>query len=470
MDDLIGRTLKGKFQITSHLGEGAMGSVYKGVELETGRDVAVKVMHPGLMKEPGMLSRFRREATAMRRVRHPNAVEVFAHGVEDGLVFLVMELVKGADLAEHLHAERRLAPHRAVRIVADVCGALAEAHAHGVVHRDIKPENVMVDPENGDVAKLIDFGIAKPTSLFAGDDGSSEDERSMDDSIPDEVHLASGFDLTSAGTLVGSPGYMAPEQWSSSAVDARTDLYACGVLLYELVTGRLPFEDTNPFMVAARQLREQPVAPHKLNSGVLPSLSAIILRALRPAPEERFQSAAEMRDTLCLHLVEQSIADVLHLGATLPVAITTPLGQPPVHSPFGSTLVLTADHESAQRKTLPLPDEAAPTQPLPVLFPEAPAAALPASDPAAKTLPLDMPPLPEMAIKAMPSASVARNGRSKTPIPPGPVTPRGARSRSSRPGAGAALVTYRARVFLPLAAAFLALGVALGLLLFMPAL
>src|SRR4051812_14327359 len=120
MDDLIGHTLKGKYRITARLGEGSMGTVYRGVEEGTNRDVAIKVMHPGLMREPGMLTRFRREATAMRRVQHPNAVAVYAHGVDDGLVFLAMELVQGRDLAERLAAGERFPTERAIHIVADV--------------------------------------------------------------------------------------------------------------------------------------------------------------------------------------------------------------------------------------------------------------------------------------------------------------------------------------------------------------
>ncbi len=465
MNELIGRTLKNRYRIDSPLGEGAMGTVYRGVETESGRAVAIKVMHPALMKEPGMLTRFRREATAMRRVRHPNAIEVFAHGVEDGLVYLVMELAEGRDLAEHLHIERCLAPDRAARILADVLSALAEAHAHGVVHRDIKPENVMVGGPEGDTVKLIDFGIAKPTDPFGNSPGSIEDEGSMDDSIPDDVHLLSGFDLTTAGTLVGSPGYMAPEQWASRAVDARTDIYACGVLLYQLCTGRLPFDDENPFVLATRQLRETPPAPHSLNPKVHVSLSAIILRAIQPEPERRYQTAAEMCDALCAHLVERSITDTLQLGATLPLAVPSPFTQSAADAarllpcaPFEATIVLVdspaAPAAAPAGKTLPLPDER-PTQPLP-MPPPAPAASLGAE----KTLPLDLPPLPELA-----PAPDAR----QTPVSPVSVAlavaPGPSRSRTA-----AALTATRARLVVPLAAAFLALGVLLGIVLFLPVL
>jgi serine/threonine protein kinase len=319
MNDLIGITLKDKFEITGRLGEGAMGTVFRGKDKESGKEVAIKVMHPGLMQEPGMLTRFRREARAMRRVKHPNAVQVVGHGVDKGLVFLAMELIDGHDLAQHMARHGRLAPERAARIVADVCSALAEAHALGLVHRDVKPENILLGGQDGEMVKLTDFGIAKSAIGMSRDSLISDEE--SDDSCPDSVNLVGGFDLTSAGTLVGSPGYMAPEQWNSRPVDARTDLYACGVMLYQLVTGRLPFEAENPFMVAAMQMKDTPLAPHVRNPRVSRTLSAIIVRALRPSPEDRFQTATELRDALTAAAAESAVMANLALDHTLTSAL-----------------------------------------------------------------------------------------------------------------------------------------------------
>lgn len=440
MDDLIGRTLEGTLEITERLGEGAMGTVYRAVDTATGQELAVKIMHAARMREPGMLLRFRREATAMRRVRHPNAVMVVSHGVDQGLVYLAMELVHGVDLADHLAAEERLAPERAARIVADVCSALAEAHAHGVIHRDVKPENIMLGGASGETVKLIDFGIAKPTALLAGDDIA--DEPSIRDSIPDDVDLIDRHELTTAGMLIGSPGYMAPEQWSSSAVDARTDVYACGVLLYQLVTGRLPFEDANPFMVAQRQRCEEPRAPHELCHEVPLSLSSIILRAMAPAREARWQTASEMRDALRAFLIERTIAATLSLDATLPIDVTSPLAGP-------TTLRLP---EPSSRPTRPLPD-ASPARTLP--SPDADDDAL------SRTLVL-----PETAVTAparrAPSTSVGRSGRP-TPVPVHSL----ARS-SSRPPPPGLLVKAQRSSLLALCAAFLTLGFVIGLLLVFP--
>jgi serine/threonine protein kinase len=430
MDNLIGCVLKGKFQITERIGEGAMGTVFRAVDLEAGRDVALKIMHPGLMQQPGMLTRFRREATAMRQVRHPNAVEVFAHGFDQGLVFLAMELVTGRDLGECLAKEQRLPVARAVSIVADVCSALAEAHAHGLVHRDIKPENVMLGGSLGDTAKLIDFGIAKAgVHLDGGDNGSDalgdalHDERPISDSIPDDIDLdhdgASVLDLTSAGQVVGSPGYMAPEQWASGAVDPRTDVYACGVLLYQLVTGRLPFDDENPFRLAQRQIAEQPAPPHLLRPEVPAALSALILRALQPVPRDRFQTAAHFCGALRAHLVEQAIAQTLGLDATLPLETMSPLPED-----LGSTLVL---------------------------------------DPPAPLAPDSM--RAQRRAESRRLHSAARNGRI-TPVNPMSL----ARSSRPPPMVHAGLMAVHFRALLPIAAAFLALGVVLGMILFFPGL
>ncbi|MFO0589542.1 MAG: serine/threonine-protein kinase [Polyangiaceae bacterium] len=466
MNDLTGTTLKGKFEITGRLGEGAMGTVFRGVDRETGRDVAIKIMHPGLMQEPGMLTRFRREARAMGRVKHPNAVQVVGHGIDKGLVFLAMELIEGLDLAEQMARHGLVEPTRAARIVADVLSALAEAHALGLVHRDVKPENILLGGDGGNTVKLTDFGIAKSALGMSQD--SIADEESTEDSCPDSVNLMGGFDLTSAGTLIGSPGYMAPEQWNSRPVDARTDLYACGVMLYQMVTGRLPFEADNPFMVAAMQTRDIPAAPHQRNPRVSRTLSVVILKALKPSPEDRFQSAREMREALLAAADEASVMSNLALDHTLASPTFSPLPAqiqkteilPNTATPAERIASASVEHGKPRRAWSPEPSTVA-DKPRPVT------ASSPAIDELLRTVPRDAMGLPVMH----------EDGPSSTHLHTPPEIARLSPVPSSSPTDSLARITsvplapgaVQLRFLVPLAAAFLALGVVLGILLFFPA-
>jgi len=291
VEPLIGRTLAGRFRITGFIGEGAMASVFRGVDMtQQGplADVAVKVMHPHLVSDPTFTGRFRLEAQAAARLSHPNSVRIVATGEDGQFHFIAMELVMGRDLAEILTLERRLAPARASRILRGVCDALATAHAQNIVHRDLKPENVMVvdegDAPGGECVKVLDFGIAKLLDAPAGRPGDS-------DSGPTSA-------LTRVGTVVGTPAYMSPEQCRGQPVDGRSDLYTCGVLLYQLIVGKVPFWSENPFEIAAKQVREKPVPPSHHVDGLDPELEALILRTLAKTPSERFTRAEELRDAL----------------------------------------------------------------------------------------------------------------------------------------------------------------------------
>jgi eukaryotic-like serine/threonine-protein kinase len=285
-DPLLGSTLAGRYEILALLGEGSMGAVYRGVESATRRPVAIKVLLPHLIAHDQMRARFEREATAAMRIRHPNCVRVYEHGVEHGMAFLVMELLEGQDLFAELAARGRLSEERAVRIVIQIAGALGAAHAEGIVHRDLKPENVMLAVDAaGDRVKLLDFGIAKQ--------------------IDQPFDLDNDADvITIAGSLIGTPGYMAPEQCQGSEVTALTDIYACGVLLYQLVTGHLPFEHQNPMAAWIAHLSEIPRPPSTLLPGLNPGLEAAILKALEKRPADRQQSARELRVEL-LRLLSQ---------------------------------------------------------------------------------------------------------------------------------------------------------------------
>ncbi|MBK6519263.1 MAG: protein kinase [Polyangiaceae bacterium] len=294
---LIGTTLAGNFRITGVIGEGGMATVYRGVPVAGGAEVAVKIMNPDLAKESRFVRRFRREARAAAMLKHPNTVQILEFGVDRGMVFLAMELLQGFDLAMLLHRERRIPEARAVQIVVQVCRALSAAHEQSIVHRDLKPDNIMLVPTPSgtappiagmgpnDFVKVLDFGIAK----ILDEDPSAD--RSVDtraEPITQEKSM-----LTRVGTIVGTPAYMAPEQGRAEAVDARTDLYACGVLLYELITGRVPFSGETPMQVVMRHVNEPPRPPSDL-SKVDPGLEQLIMRALAKYPSQRQQSAEEM--------------------------------------------------------------------------------------------------------------------------------------------------------------------------------
>ncbi|WP_437282523.1 protein kinase [Sorangium sp. So ce375] len=290
---LIGKTIAGRFRVTGFIGEGAMAAVYRGEQDEEPRDVAIKIMHPQLLGDETFVTRFYREAKAASRLHHPNTVQILDSGVEGHLPYIVMELVAGQDLFEVLLAERRFSEARAARFLIGITDALAAAHARGIVHRDLKPENVMVvrDPADPSVerVKVLDFGIAKMVERNGrgGDDG------------PNSAPMSAWASVTTVGVVVGTPAYMSPEQCRGDLIDGRSDVYACGVLLFLLVTGRLPFPPTSvAWEVAMDHLRKAPPAPSQFLPQIHPALEAIILTALAKWPSQRQQSARELHDEL----------------------------------------------------------------------------------------------------------------------------------------------------------------------------
>src|SRR5580693_165390 len=232
---IIGRTLAGRFRVTAFIGEGAMASVYRGVQEAEPRDVALKIMHPHLVSDATFVGRFRREAKAAARIVHPNSVKIVDCGVDGDLLYIAMELLAGQDLFETLVLDRRFSEARAAGVMIQVTDALVAAHDKGIVHRDLKPENIMLlrDPRDPSVerVKVLDFGIAK---ILERDTPSA-------DGGPPSQHSA----LTGVGTVVGTPAYMSPEQCRGEPIDTRSDVYTAGILLYQLVAGRLPFSGDN---------------------------------------------------------------------------------------------------------------------------------------------------------------------------------------------------------------------------------
>ncbi len=260
--------LANRFRIDEPIAEGGMARVYKGTDLLLGRTVAIKVLAAHLARDPQFVTRFQREAQSAASLSHANVVSVFDTGSDGEHHFIVMEYVKGRTLAEVIHSEAPLDPDRAREIAAAVCDALSVAHARGMVHRDVKPGNVMID-EAG-VVKVMDFGIAKTAA-----DG-----------------------LTQAGAVLGTVSYLSPEQAGGEKVDARSDLFSLGCVLYEMLTGDPPVKGENIIEVAHQLMHFTPPRPSDQNPAVPEELDEIVLKALDPDPGRRFQKAGDMRRAL----------------------------------------------------------------------------------------------------------------------------------------------------------------------------
>jgi beta-lactam-binding protein with PASTA domain/predicted Ser/Thr protein kinase len=267
------RLLGGRYQVGELLGYGGMAEVHKGRDLRLGRDVAVKMLRTDLARDETFQERFRREAQNSAALNHPAIVAVYDTGEEISAAgekqpFIVMEFVNGRTLKEVLAAEQRLQPRRALEMIADICAALEFSHRHGIIHRDIKPGNVMLT-QNGQV-KVMDFGIARA--------------------------LASGATtMTQTSAVIGTAQYLSPEQARGESVDARSDVYAAGCVLFELLVGHPPFVGDSPVSVAYQHVREDPKAPSDIAHDVPPDVDAIVLKALAKNPLNRYQSAQEMR-------------------------------------------------------------------------------------------------------------------------------------------------------------------------------
>jgi serine/threonine-protein kinase len=269
-DPLIGRVISDRFRIVAPIARGGMGVVYKAEQAPLGRLVAIKILSlkHDETKDPEFRKRFFLEAATVAKLTHPNTVTVFDYGQDHGgLYYIAMELVNGRTLKKALAAEGPFPPPRAVHIAKQICRSLREAHRLGVIHRDMKPGNVMlVDRDGEDHVKVLDFGLVKQV-----------------DNNPDE-------DLTQAGVFMGSPKYMAPEQIQGEAVDGRTDIYAVGVVLYEMLTGRVPFQHDNQMQILTAHIRD-PVPPMTTPAGVPPippELQAIVFKCLEKKPENRY--------------------------------------------------------------------------------------------------------------------------------------------------------------------------------------
>jgi serine/threonine-protein kinase len=297
--------LGGRYELGEVLGYGGMAQVRRGRDVRLGRDVAVKTLRSDLARDPTFQSRFRREAQSAASLNHPSIVAVYDTGEDsqDGEVspYIVMEYVEGRTLRQVLETEGRLLPQRALEITAQICTALDQAHRAGIVHRDVKPGNVMLTP-SGEV-KVMDFGIARALTGTAAT-------------------------MTQTAAVIGTAHYLSPEQARGEHVDARSDVYSTGCMLYELMTGGPPFSGDTAVAVAYQHVREDPVPPSRIESDVSASVDAIVLKAMAKNPANRYQTAADMR------------ADIERALAGRPVEATPVLAEDSMLTPPAATTVL----------------------------------------------------------------------------------------------------------------------------------
>jgi eukaryotic-like serine/threonine-protein kinase len=279
-DPWMGRVVDGRYRVVGRIGAGGMGVVYRVEHLALGKTAAMKVLSPETAQKPEMLRRFRLEAQAVSRLNHPNIVQTFDFGQFEDALYLVMEFIKGDDLAALLKRDGSWEFPRAGRFFAQVCSGLAEAHDAGIVHRDLKPENLMLvrRKDGTEHAKVLDFGLAKLR------------ERSTDQ------HLA----ISTGGQVMGTPYYMSPEQVRGEPLDARADIYSLGATLYRVLTGEPPFDAPSPMSVLSKHLTDEVVPPRNRPGGAsLPSeADRIVLRAMAKRPEDRYASAIEIAKDL----------------------------------------------------------------------------------------------------------------------------------------------------------------------------
>ena len=392
-EERIGEVIDESYRLVQHIASGGMAAVYRAEHVRSRQPFAVKVLYRTLTDHPEFAARFQREVQAYRRVQHPHVVSAMDFGrLPDGCLYMVLEFIQGQDLCTRLFHEKPFMATRATKVALEVAQALVAAHGAGVVHRDLKPDNIMLIERGGDrdYVKVVDFGIAK---------------------IP-----VPGQALTAIGSVFGTPDYMAPEQARGAAVDARTDLYTLGIVTYEMLTGKPPFESENLSEVILAQIMNP---PPPLPATVDPELAAVVMQLLEKDPNKRVQTAAELAERL----------EGIYARLSSPQPVYAPPPAMPAQPAYAQPVYAQHGYPPAG-----MPASAAPLPPAPFAA-GPPLAAQPG-----------LPPLPHTAV-AQPPASYAPMPAASIPLPP-PARLPAPRSSSKTTGCIVALIVLSALALL----------------------
>src|ERR1700712_3949936 len=309
------RLVGSRYEVGELIGYGGMAEVHRGRDVRLGRDIAIKILRSDLARDPSFLNRFRREAQAAAGLNYPAIGAFYDTGEDPGpdgtaIPFIVMEFVEGRTLRDIVKSEGRLPPRRVLEIISEVCGALDFSHRNGIIHRDIKPANVMIT--RAGAVKVMDFGIARALA----DNGAT---------------------VTSTAAVIGTAQYLSPEQARGESVDARSDVYSTGCLMYELLTGQPPFRGDSPVAVAYQHVRESAPPPSAIVPELPRALDSIVMKALAKNPMNRYQSSAAMRSDLQLALADRPVqAEAVLTDAEKTQYIARSSAVPPLQRPMGS--------------------------------------------------------------------------------------------------------------------------------------
>ena len=417
----VGRTL-GRYQLLRVLGRGAMGVVYEGLDTRLARKVAIKTVQRSFMADEATAAdyaaRFEREAQAAARLHHPHIVTLFDFGEQDDVSYIVMEFIRGRELAQVLRDGERFTLPQIQRLMAELLDALGAAHEHGIVHRDVKPANVLIDDQGR--VKLADFGVARVVD--------------------------SSQDRTMPGTMVGTPSAMAPEQILGLSVGSRTDIFSAGLICYQLLTGQRPFAGSGPFGVQRAIVHDEPPPPSTLNAELPAAVDAVVARALAKKPEHRYETAAAFSAALAAALTPTSRPEPEPVLAspTAPVDGTVPLSAVDA-SPSAAGVDFDLDLDPTG---IVAPTVAPVSRPPPATVPAAPAAKQPETP--LPSLPKTVPPTRPWALPLGLAVAVAvlvgagawaLRSRPATPVAAVPVAPVTQRQAPTAPAPVAAVST-----------------------------